>query len=209
MQPFNPYRCISAFQTTQHDGGDIRQRRAIRIGLADQPQALDSGHQEAGQRCDVRISPDFAARLRAGERIRKCPFYACQALPDVGCGGAILAGEFGRAIADKTTRTPRPGNTRTTFVAQAVPEMKWFEVSATRGSTEYGICSQPFLEHAFRTDSFRMVATVNPDGTWSYFEDTLLQVRGRPDPFHHTDRNTLVRVAQPTPNPLAREAAAN
>ena len=35
----------------------------------------------------------------------------------------------------------------------------------------------------------------------------MLQVRGRPDPFHHTDRNTLVRVAQPTPNPLAREAA--
>lgn len=82
-----------------------------------------------------------------------------------------------------------------------------FEVTATRGTTEYGICSQPFLEHAFRTDAFRMVVTVNPDGTWSYFEDTVLQVRGRPDPFHHTDRNTLTLVAPPTPNPLAREAA--
>jgi hypothetical protein len=82
-----------------------------------------------------------------------------------------------------------------------------FEVSAHRGSTENGICSTPFLEKAFRTDSFRMEVTINPDGTWSYFEDTVLMVRGRSEPFHHTDRNTLVRVAAPRPNPLALEAA--
>jgi hypothetical protein len=82
-----------------------------------------------------------------------------------------------------------------------------FEVSAQRGSTENGICSTPFLEQAFRTDSFRMEVTVNPDGTWSYFEDTVLMVRGRSEPFHHTDRNTLVRLAPPTPNPLAREGS--
>jgi hypothetical protein len=82
-----------------------------------------------------------------------------------------------------------------------------FEVAATRGSTESGICSQPFLEYAFRTDSFRMTVTINPDGGWSYFEDTVLQVHGRPEPFHHTDRNTLTRIAAPTPNPLARAAA--
>lgn len=92
---------------------------------------------------------------------------------------------------------------------QAAADATQFEVNATRGSTEYGICSQPFLEHAFRTDAFKMVVTLNANDTWSYFEDTVLQVRGRPDPFHHTDRNTLVRVAQPTPNPLALEAAAN
>ena len=82
-----------------------------------------------------------------------------------------------------------------------------FEVVAVRGSTENGICSQAFLEHAFRTDSFRMEVTINPDGTWSYFEDTVLKVLGRDEPFHHTDRNTLTRVAAPTPNPLAREKA--
>jgi len=80
-----------------------------------------------------------------------------------------------------------------------------FEVSATRGATDYGICSTPFLEYAFRTDSFRMKITINPDGTWSYFEDTVLIVRGQDQPFHHTDRNTLARVAPPTPNPLARK----
>lgn len=81
-----------------------------------------------------------------------------------------------------------------------------FEVRADRGSTENGICSSSFLEHAFRTDSFRMQVTANPDGTWSYFEDTVLTVLGRDEPFHHTDRNTLRRIAPATPNPLARAA---
>ncbi len=78
-----------------------------------------------------------------------------------------------------------------------------FELVATRGSEVNGICSNPFLEHAFRTTEYRIRVTVNADGTWSYQQDTVLMVRGRPDPFHHTDRNTLRRVAAPVPNPLA------
>ncbi len=83
-----------------------------------------------------------------------------------------------------------------------------FEVNAVRGSTVNGICSTPFLEEAFRTDSFRMQVTINPDGTWSYFEDTVLTVKGDIEPFHHTDRNTLTRVAAPALNPLAQAALA-
>ena len=49
--------------------------------------------------------------------------------------------------------------------------------------------------------------TINADGTWSYDEDTVLQILGRDEPFHHTDRNTLTKVAEPTPNPLARGQA--
>jgi hypothetical protein len=79
-----------------------------------------------------------------------------------------------------------------------------FEVSAARGATDYGICSTPFLEHAFRTDSFRMKVTIDPDGTWSYFEDTVLIIPGVEKPFHHTDHNTLSRIGEPTPNPMAR-----
>ena len=52
-----------------------------------------------------------------------------------------------------------------------------------------------------------MTVTVHEDGRWSYEEDAVLQVHGRPEPFHHTDRNTLAKVAEPTPNPLALEAA--
>ena len=91
-------------------------------------------------------------------------------------------------------------------MGQTTTDATSFEVKAERGSTVNGICSSPFLEAAFRTDSFRMVVTLNANDTWSYFEDTVLQVHGRAEPYHHTDRNTLVRVAPPVPNPLAAEA---
>jgi hypothetical protein len=73
-------------------------------------------------------------------------------------------------------------------------------VSARRGETEYGICSTGFLEAAFRTESYDLEVTFNPDGTWRYFEDTVLIVRG--ERFHHEDSNTLTKLAEPTPNPL-------
>jgi hypothetical protein len=86
----------------------------------------------------------------------------------------------------------------------AKPDATSFEVSAARGSTENGICSTQFLEQAFRTDSFRMKVSFNDDGSWSYFEDTVLTIPGRTDPFHHTDRNTMERTGPAIPNPLAR-----
>jgi hypothetical protein len=88
---------------------------------------------------------------------------------------------------------------------EAAADATEFEVFAKRGETVYGICSAPFLEHAFRTDAFRMRVSINADGTWSYFEETTLQIRGRHEPFAHTDRNTLTKIAEPTPNPLARK----
>ena len=75
-------------------------------------------------------------------------------------------------------------------------------LSATRGETEYGICSTSFLEYAFRTDAYQLEVTFNADGTWSYVSDTTLVVRGQEAPFRHRDVNTLTKVAEPTPNPL-------
>lgn len=86
----------------------------------------------------------------------------------------------------------------------AEPDATEFELTARVGSETFGICSNPFLETAFRTKEYRIRVTVNPDGTWSYDEDTVLEVLGRAEPFHHTDRNTLTRLAEPTPNPRAR-----
>ena len=43
---------------------------------------------------------------------------------------------------------------------------------------------------------------MHDDGTWSYEEDTVMQLPDRDEPFHHIDRNTLTRVGEPTPNPL-------
>jgi hypothetical protein len=80
------------------------------------------------------------------------------------------------------------------------PDAREFELVAG----ERGIVSGPFLEQAFRTVEFRIRVTIGPGDTWSYDEDTVMQVRGRTELFHHRDRNTLTRVAPPTPNPLAR-----
>ncbi len=87
---------------------------------------------------------------------------------------------------------------------KAAHDAKEFELSATLDSEHFGIRSAPFLDYAFRTVSFNIRVTINPDDTWSYEEDTVLLIRGKDEPFHHTDRNTLTRIAQPTPNPLAR-----
>lgn len=88
-------------------------------------------------------------------------------------------------------------------VGKAAADATTFELVATRGQLDYGICSTPFLEHAFKTVEFRIQVTINPDGTWSYDEDTVMEIRGQTEPFHHRDRNTLSKIAEPTPNPLA------
>jgi hypothetical protein len=79
-----------------------------------------------------------------------------------------------------------------------------FELAGKRGETTFGICSVPFLEYAFQTVEFRIRVAINADGTWSYEEDTVLMIRGQAEPFHHTDRNTLTKIGDPTPNPLAQ-----
>jgi hypothetical protein len=89
---------------------------------------------------------------------------------------------------------------------QAAPDATDFEVTAAVGSEVYGILSNPFLDRAFRTLSYRMHVTVHPDGTWSYEEEGVLDIPDRNEPFHHIDRNTLTRVGPPTPNPLALDA---
>lgn len=86
---------------------------------------------------------------------------------------------------------------------EATADARKLVLTARRGDTGYGICSTAFLEYAFRTDSYRIEVLFNPDGSWSYVLDTMLMVRGRPEPFLHRDQNTLVKVAEPTPNPLA------
>jgi hypothetical protein len=90
----------------------------------------------------------------------------------------------------------------------AKPDDRTLMVSAVRGQTNYGICSTDFLEYAFRTDSYRLEISFNPDGSWSYVSETMLKVRGRDELFPHRDVNTLVKVAKPTPNPLMLRLAA-
>jgi len=91
-------------------------------------------------------------------------------------------------------------------VGRAAPNAKTFRLEAVRGSETNGIVSNPFLEHAFKTIRFTIDVTIHADGTWSYEQDTVMIIPGLADPFHHTDRNRLMRIGEPTPNPLAAEA---
>jgi hypothetical protein len=91
----------------------------------------------------------------------------------------------------------------------AAPDATSLVLSARRGDTQYGIASTFFLEQAFRTDSYRIEITFNADGSWRYVQDTMLMVKGRSEPFAHRDVNTMVKVAEPTPNPLMLRQTAN
>lgn len=79
-----------------------------------------------------------------------------------------------------------------------------FQLTAQEGAEHFGIRSTPFLAHAFRTVEFTIKIVLISENSWSYQEDTVLQIKGKPDLFHHTDQNTLVKIADPTPNPLVR-----
>jgi len=88
---------------------------------------------------------------------------------------------------------------------KATADATEFELVATHDSENFGIRSAPFLDYAFKTVEFRIKVSIHPDGTWSYDEDTVLMIKGQPEPFHHRDRNTLSKIAKATPNPLARK----
>jgi len=90
---------------------------------------------------------------------------------------------------------------------RALADAKTFRLEAVRGSETSGIISNPFLERAFKTLRYTIDVTIRADGTWSYDEDTVMKITGRAEEFHHTDRNTLTKVGEPTPNPLALAAA--
>ncbi len=86
---------------------------------------------------------------------------------------------------------------------EAKADAREFELVAKRGETTNGIASGPFLEHAFKTKHYRIKVTVHDDGKWSYDETTILEIKGQAEPFEHRDTATLVKIAEPTPNPAA------
>jgi hypothetical protein len=91
-------------------------------------------------------------------------------------------------------------------VGRAAPDAKSFRLEAVRGSETNGIVSNPFLEYAFKTVSYTITVMINPDGTWSYEQTTVLIIPGQTEPFQHTDRNTLKKIGEPTLNPTALAA---
>lgn len=88
-------------------------------------------------------------------------------------------------------------------IGTATRDARRFSVKATLGSPTAGIVSAPFLHESFTTLEYTITITVNDDGTVGYEQDAVLRIAGRPEPFHHTDRSVLRRVAPPAPNPAA------
>jgi hypothetical protein len=86
----------------------------------------------------------------------------------------------------------------------SAPDAKQFELYAKENDPCAGISSNPFLNYAFRTVEFRIQVSIHDDGTWSYEQDTVMKIKDQEDLFHHVDKNTLYKVGEATPNPLAR-----
>jgi len=87
---------------------------------------------------------------------------------------------------------------------KAAADAKQFELHAKADDPHAGISSNPFLDYAFRTVEFHIQVSINADGTWSYEQDTVLQIKDQAELFHHVDNNTLYKISEATPNPLAR-----
>ncbi len=73
------------------------------------------------------------------------------------------------------------------------PDAKAFQLEAVLGSPTYGICSNLFLDREFKTVRYVLNVTVRGDA-FSYEEDTMMQMPGRSELFHHVDKNTLKRI---------------
>jgi hypothetical protein len=83
------------------------------------------------------------------------------------------------------------------------PRALKFALASRRGSLSNGIVSGVFLEENFTTLAWDIEVTIHDSESWSYAQDTQLLLKGRDTIFHHVDRNTLRKVAEPTPNPSA------
>ena len=69
-----------------------------------------------------------------------------------------------------------------------------FTLSATAGHPQFNIGENSYLAKNASTRSYEVTITINADDTWSYAETTMLLMKEFPEPFAHTDANTLHRA---------------
>jgi hypothetical protein len=77
---------------------------------------------------------------------------------------------------------------------KAAMNARSFTVRTEYGCCTFGICVNPFLDREFRILSYEVTVTLHDENSFSYSQDTVIQMPGKGEPFHHTDRNTLRRV---------------
>jgi hypothetical protein len=76
----------------------------------------------------------------------------------------------------------------------AAADANTFTLSAKVGDAQYGIGENKYLAENASSVSYEATITVNDGDTWSYHETTTLHMNEFPDPFLHTDHNTLHRT---------------
>jgi hypothetical protein len=89
-------------------------------------------------------------------------------------GITILAGGFTEADARRFTMT-----------------------AALVGDDQYRVAEGQYLGQRASTTRYEVTVTLHDDDTWSYAERSMLRMKELPEPFGHTDRNTLHRVTAP------------
>jgi hypothetical protein len=77
----------------------------------------------------------------------------------------------------------------------AAAEATTFTLDATPGDRNYAIGENKYLTDNASTLSYQVSITLNDDDTWSYDETTMLRMKEIPEPFAHTDHNTMHRTA--------------
>src|SRR5258708_23050259 len=110
FEPMSPYsRARPGVEAAQHDRGDAVQRGAVRIGLAEQAQALQAGGDEAGERRRIGGWRQLAAALGLGESLAEDCLVAREDAAHADQRLAVAAGELGHAIADEADPPARAG----------------------------------------------------------------------------------------------------
>jgi hypothetical protein len=77
----------------------------------------------------------------------------------------------------------------------ATADARSFTLSASPGAPQYSIGENEYLARNASTLGYTVTITIGDDGSWSYDEITTLKMVEMTEPFAHTDRNTLRRVA--------------
>ena len=70
-----------------------------------------------------------------------------------------------------------------------------FTLTAKLGDPRYGISENTYLGAKASSVAYTVTITADAEDTWSYAEETTLQMVEFPEPFAHTDSNTLRRTA--------------
>lgn len=76
----------------------------------------------------------------------------------------------------------------------AAADAKQFTLRAAPGDPQYSIGENKYLAKNASTLSYEVTITISDDDTWSYDETTMLRMKEFPEPFAHTDHNTLHRA---------------